>query len=64
MPERQTIMLNLDLKQRGLGGDTSWGALPHADFRLAVWPTGYTYRLHVLHGGEDLARLARTEVQP
>lgn len=59
LPDRKTVTLNLDLKQRGVGGDTSWGALPHAEHRLAVWPTSFRYRLRVLHGGEDLAVLAR-----
>ena len=62
LPKRETVTLNLDLKQRGLGGDNSWGALPHDSFRLSVWPTTYSYRLHVLQGGEDLARIARTRV--
>ncbi|HEY8996074.1 MAG TPA: glycoside hydrolase family 2 TIM barrel-domain containing protein [Lacunisphaera sp.] len=64
MPDRKTVTLNLDLKQRGLGGDDSWGALPHGDYRLAaVWPTSYRYRLHVLHGGEDLAAVARQKAE-
>jgi len=62
LPKRETVTLNLDLKQRGLGGDDSWGALPHHQFRISVWPTTYSYRLHVLQGGEDLARIARTRV--
>jgi beta-galactosidase len=60
LPERKTITLDLDLKQRGLGGDDSWGALPHPDFRIRPGPTTYRYRLRLLHGGEDIPRLART----
>jgi len=59
LPDRKTITLNLDLQQRGLGGDNSWGALPHEEYRLALWPTAYHYRLHVLTGGEDLGKLGR-----
>ncbi len=59
LPDRKTITLNLDLKQRGLGGDNSWGALPHKAFRLTDWPMNYRYRLHVLHGGEDLVAVAK-----
>jgi beta-galactosidase len=62
LPKRETVTLNLDLKQRGLGGDNSWGALPHEAFRLSTWPTTYSYRLRVLHGGEDFAQLAHTRV--
>jgi len=59
LPERDTVTLNLDYHQRGLGGDTSWGALPHEQFRLLQPPFSYRYRLKVLAGGEDIAALAR-----
>ncbi len=63
LPDRDTVTLNLDLKQRGLGGDDSWGAMPHAPFRLTPWPMTYSYRLHILHGGEDLVSLAKQSVK-
>ena len=59
MPERPTVTLNLDLHQRGLGGDNSWGEFPHAAFRLTQPSFAYRYRLHVLTGGEDPASLAK-----
>lgn len=59
IPDRKTVTLNLDLKQRGLGGDNSWGALPHDQFRLALWPMHLSYRLRVLTGGEDVRELGR-----
>ena len=31
---RSEVFLNVDLIQRGLGGDNSWGALPHKHYRL------------------------------
>lgn len=61
LPERKTVTLNLDLKQRGVGGDNSWGALPHEEHRLSMWPTTYRYRLHVLRGGENLPELGRIQ---
>jgi beta-galactosidase len=63
LPDRDTITLNLDLKQRGLGGDNSWGAMPHEEFRLNVWPISYRYRLKVLAGAEDLAALAKQDIE-
>ncbi len=63
LPERDTVTLNLDLKQRGLGGDDSWGAMPHAPYRLTPWPMTYSYRLRVLRGGEDLVGLAKQPVR-
>jgi beta-galactosidase len=63
LPERDTVTLNLDLHQRGLGGDDSWGAMPHAPFRLTPWPMTYSYRLHLLRGGEDLVGLAKQPIR-
>lgn len=63
LPERDTVTLNLDLHQRGLGGDDSWGALPHQQFRLTPWATTYSYRLKLLSGGEDLPALAKQPVE-
>lgn len=31
---REEVVLCIDLMQRGVGGDTSWGALPHDQYRL------------------------------
>jgi len=31
---RHEVILCVDLLQRGVGGDTSWGALPHEQYRL------------------------------
>ncbi|MCR6656408.1 MAG: DUF4981 domain-containing protein [Opitutus sp.] len=62
LPERDTVTLNLDLRQRGLGGDDSWGAKPHAPFRIAPEPMSYSYRLRVLRGGEDLPKIARERI--
>jgi len=63
LPVRRTVTLNLDLQQRGLGGDTSWGALPHTRYRLTGWPLRYRYRLRVLRGGENLADVARQRLE-
>lgn len=59
LPERETITLNLDLRQRGLGGDDSWGALPHAAFRIQPQPMQYRYYLKLVRKSDDLASTAR-----
>jgi beta-galactosidase len=59
LPERKTVTLNLDLHQRGVAGDNSWGALPRDEFRLLRPPFHYRYRLRPLIGGEDFMRLAK-----
>jgi len=38
---RNEVVLCVDLKQRGVGGDNSWGALPHKQYRLQE--KAYTY---------------------
>ena len=39
---RKEVVVCVDLAQRGLGGDNSWGATPHEQWRL--YPTGRTYK--------------------
>jgi beta-galactosidase len=63
LPDRDTVTLNLDLRQRGLGGDNSWGAQPHQAYRFSIWPTSYRYRLQVLVGGEDILSLTKQMAQ-
>jgi beta-galactosidase len=45
---RSTVYLNIDLKQRGVGGDNSWGALPHDAYRLLEKKYSYSYTLQLL----------------
>ena len=35
---RDFTVLNLDLKQQGLGGDYSWGAWPHPQYLIRCQP--------------------------
>jgi len=42
---RNTVYLNIDLAQRGVGGDDSWGALPHNQYRLLDKKYSYSYVL-------------------
>ena len=37
------VFLNIDLAQRGVGGDDSWGALPHKQYRLLDKKYSYSY---------------------
>jgi beta-galactosidase len=45
---RKEIYLNVDLLQRGLGGDNSWGALPHKPYRLLGDSYEYEYKIEVI----------------
>ena len=44
-PDAWNVYLNVDLAQRGLGGDNSWGAAPHAPYILTPKDYSYTYYL-------------------
>ena len=39
------ITVNLDHRQMGVGGDDSWGAQPHAEYRLPAQPYEYRFQL-------------------
>jgi len=45
LPRRDTITLNLDLRQMGVGGDDGWGARPHPEYTLDAKPYTYRFRL-------------------
>lgn len=48
LPPRNQVFLNVDLKQRGVGGDDSWGALPHREFRLLDKKYNYSYTISLI----------------
>jgi beta-galactosidase len=43
------VYLHIDLNQRGVGGDNSWGALPHAQYRLLDKKYSYSYIITLMH---------------
>jgi beta-galactosidase len=45
LPRRDTITVNLDYKQMGVGGDDSWGARTHPEYTLP--PKTYSYRFRL-----------------
>ncbi|NTE03116.1 DUF4981 domain-containing protein [Agrobacterium tumefaciens] len=50
LPVRNSVFLNIDLKQRGVGGDDSWGAYPHQQYRLTAKKYAYSYTIKLLPG--------------
>ena len=54
LPKRDTITVNLDYKQMGVGGDDSWSgnARPHRQYRLPAKSYSYSFRLRPLTGKE------------
>ena len=62
LPRRDTVTLNLDLKQMGVGGDDGWTerARPHREYTLPVKTYGYRFLLRPysvsMGPPDDLAR--------
>ncbi len=57
---RDEITLHVDHLQQGVGGDDSWGAVPHHEYTLWPGEMGFRYLLRPLRPGEDPALVART----
>ena len=63
LPHRDTITVNIDYKQMGVGGDNSWGALTHSEYMLQVKPYSYSFRLMPYNPERgDMNKLARTKL--
>lgn len=45
LTRRDAVYWNLDFEQMGVGGDNSWGALPHEAYQLPAKPYAYRFRL-------------------
>ncbi|MEJ2704075.1 MAG: glycoside hydrolase family 2 TIM barrel-domain containing protein [Sedimentisphaerales bacterium] len=60
LPRRDTITVNLDYKQMGVGGDDSWGARTHPEYTLPAKTYHYSFRLTPYSPNlGDMGRLAR-----
>ena len=46
---RREVVLHVDLAQRGLGGDTSWGATPRDEYRLTDDEYSYGYIIYPIN---------------
>ncbi len=42
---KDMVTWNIDLKQMGVGGDTSWGAFPHEPYLIPARKMDFTFRL-------------------
>jgi beta-galactosidase len=59
LPKRDYTVLNLDLKQQGVGGDNSWGAWPHEEFLIPCREYSYKFRLRPFSRRENPVKLMR-----
>jgi beta-galactosidase len=53
------VSLNLDYGQMGVGGDDSWGALPHPQYQLRSREYAYRFRLRPFSSNDDLTALSK-----
>ena len=60
---RDLTSLNIDYKQMGVGGDDSWGAWTHDQYRLKEKAYNYSFRISPLRPGEKAAEKAKVSYQ-
>jgi beta-galactosidase len=53
------VNLNVDLGQMGVGGDDSWGAPIHPEYRLLDKRYEYSFRIRPVEKGDDILKLAK-----
>jgi beta-galactosidase len=56
---RELVNLNVDLGQMGVGGDNSWGAEIHPEYRLLDRQYEYTFRMRPIVREDDVLKLAK-----
>jgi beta-galactosidase len=52
MTKPSWVYWNLDFRQMGVGGDNSWGALPHEPYQLPAKPYAYRFRLRPISASD------------
>jgi beta-galactosidase len=60
---RDLTSVNIDYKQQGVGGDDSWGAWTHDEYRLREKAYNYSFRICPLRAGEKPVEKAKTIYQ-
>ncbi len=56
---RDLVNLNVDLGQMGVGGDNSWGALVHEEYRLLDMKYEYSFRIRPVVKDDNILKLAK-----
>ena len=60
---RDLTSINIDYKQQGVGGDDSWGALTHDEYRLKEKVYNYSFRISPLRAGDKPVEKAKVIYQ-
>jgi len=53
------VNVNIDYKQMGVGGDNSWGAYPHDQYRIFTKEYSYKFVLRPFDNGIDRMKLSK-----
>ncbi len=56
---RDFVNLNIDYGQMGVGGDDSWGAEIHPEYRLLDRKYEYSFRMRPVKSGDDVVKMAK-----
>ncbi len=56
---RDLVNLNVDLGQMGVGGDDSWGAIIHPQYRFLGMNYKYSFRIRPVVKGDNILKLAK-----
>ena len=59
---RDLVNLNIDLGQMGVGGDDSWGARVHPQYRLLEKKYEYSFRIRPIDKEDDILTLAKEKL--
>jgi beta-galactosidase len=59
---RDLTSVNIDYKQIGVGGDDSWGAPVHEEYRLTAKEYSYSFRMKAIAAGEKPVDLAKQKL--
>ena len=63
MERSENILLNIDHRQMGVGGNNSWGALPLKPYRLTDKAYDYSYRIRPITGDQSVDQVMNTLVK-
>ncbi len=60
--ERELTSINIDYRQMGVGGDNSWGAWTHPEYRLTEKEYSYSFRVRPVKKGDDFSAISKIKL--
>ena len=63
LPPRQEVILHLDARHMGVGGDDGWMSQVHPEFLVLPGTYRFAYKIKPLTSGEDPAATARLKIE-